>query len=173
VTPLDSDKGDGQLNTKRRARGAQKGNVNAQRHGLFSLQRRLKGAGITKNDGRSALERLKSSWKEEIRAARGGDLSPQQEVLLELAANTWLMASSADDYILERGVVNRRKGTLRPIVEQRAKLARTLRELLGDIGLDRALRHVHLTLADVIASYATEAREDEVVETGADPSAGS
>jgi hypothetical protein len=32
--------------------------------------------------------------------------------------------------------VNKRRGSLRPIVEQRAKLVRSLRELLGAIGLD-------------------------------------
>jgi hypothetical protein len=119
-----------------RARGAQRGNRNAEKHGVYSLSRRLKGAGLAKVDGRSALERLKADWKAEIRAARGGQLSPQLEVLLEVASNTWLMLSSADDFILEHGVVNKRKGSLRPIVEQRARLVRSLRELLGAIGLD-------------------------------------
>jgi hypothetical protein len=119
-----------------RATGAPRGNRNAQTHGIYSLGRRLKSAGLAKVDGRSALERLKADWKAEIRAARGGQLSPQLEVLLETASNTWLMLSSADDFILEHGVVNKRRGSLRPIVEQRAKLVRSLRELLGAIGLD-------------------------------------
>lgn len=119
------------------ARGAPKGNTRARTHGLYSLRRRLNGAGITKKDGRSALERLKVDWKQDIRDARG-ELTPQQEALLEVAANTWLMLSTADDYILATGVVNKRKGAVRPIVDQRARLARTLHELLSDIGLERA-----------------------------------
>jgi len=136
----------------RPARGAQPGNANARQHGVYSLQRRLKSAGLAKLDGRSALERLKRDWKDDVRTALGGDLAPQKEALLELAANTWLMASSADDFILERGAINRRRGALRPIVEQRAKLVRTLRELLTAIGLERA-EPPGETLRDVVARY--------------------
>lgn len=121
----------------KRAPGAQRGNANARTHGVYTLARRLKGAGPTKNDGRSVIERARRDWMNEIRAARGGDLSPQQEALLVAASATWVMLSTCDSYILDHGVVNRRRGTLRPIVEQRAKLARTLRELLSDIGLER------------------------------------
>lgn len=134
-------------------RGGTIGNKANTTHGLRRLDRRLRGAGIAKADGRSMLERLKKSWKEDIRADCGGELTRAKETLLEVAANTWLMASSADDYILERGPVLRRKGVLRPIVEQRGKLVRTLRELLTSIGLDRAAREVEETLADVVAQH--------------------
>lgn len=121
-----------------RSRGAQPRNANARKHGVHALARRLKGAGPARMDGRSVIERARRDWMAEIREARGGDLSPQQEALLVVASATWVMLGTADAYILEHGVINRRRGTLRPIVEQRAKLARTLRELLTDIGLKRA-----------------------------------
>lgn len=120
-----------------RRRGAQPGNANATRHGLSTLRRRLKGAGLKRNDGRSALERIKADWKAEIRAARG-ELSPQEEVLLEAASTTWLLLNSVDAWLLEqRSLVNRRKRELLPVVQQRAGLVRNLRELLGDVGLKR------------------------------------
>lgn len=143
----------------RRARGAQPTNANARKHGLYSLARRLKGAGVTRTDGRSALERLKNDWKADVRAARGNALSPQQEALLEVAANTWLMLSTADDFILERGAINRRKSSVRPIVEQRSKLARTLRELLSDIGLERATKP-RPVLADHVRRHYGKTRDE-------------
>jgi hypothetical protein len=121
-----------------RAPGPPRGNTNAKRHGYYSLARRLKGAGLRKNDGRSALERIKRDWKAGIRSARGGDLSPQQEVLLETAANTWLLLGSVDSWLLDQtSLVNRRRRELFPVVQQRAGLVRNLREILGDLGLER------------------------------------
>lgn len=120
---------------RKRAPGAPRGNRNAQKHGVYALGRRLKNAGLAKVDGRSALERIKRDWKAAVRATRG-ELTPQQEALLEIAANTWLMISTADDWILDHGPINRRRGDLRPIVERRGKLVRTLKEALSAIGLD-------------------------------------
>lgn len=139
-----TERGDGRSNPSKRLedapdrrRGAQPGNANATRHGLSALRRRLKGAGLKRNDGRSALERIKADWKAEIREARG-ELSPQEEVLLEAASTTWLLLNSVDAWLLEqRSLVNRRKRELLPVVQQRAGLVRNLRELLGDVGLKR------------------------------------
>jgi hypothetical protein len=126
-----------------RARGGPPGNEKARKHGFWALQRRLKNAGLRKNDGRSALERIKADWKGEVRDARGGDLSPQRETLLEAAANTWLMLTSVDNWLLDqRSLVNRRRRELLPIVQQRTGLVRNLRELLSDLGLDRTANRV-------------------------------
>ena len=141
-----------------RPRGAQPGNGNAKKHGLFALQRRLKNAGLKKTDGRSALERIKADWKAEIRDARGGDLAPQQETILEAAANTWLLLSSIDDWLLDqKSLVNRKRRELIPVIQQRSALVRTLRELLNDIGLTRVAKDVE-TLGEYLASRAESAR---------------
>lgn len=121
-----------------RARGAQPGNSNARKHGLSTLQRRLSDAGLAKVDGRSALARARADWMNEVRTARGGDLSPSEEALLEAASVTWVLLSSVDAWLLEQpSLVNRRRRELLPVVQQRASLVRNLRELLGDIGLKR------------------------------------
>jgi hypothetical protein len=151
TTPLPSD--DGSAGTPDRAPGAQPRNGNAVKHGHYSLARRLKNAGLKRSDGRSALERLKADWKADVRLSRGGELSPQQEALLEAASNTWLMLSSVDAWLLDQeSLVNRRRRELLPVVQQRAALVRTLRELLGDIGLERTPARRPL-LDAVFASY--------------------
>ncbi len=149
----------------KRARGAQPGNSNRTTHGLSSLARRLRGAGLQRVDGRSALERLKRDWKNEIRTARGGELTPQLEALLETAANTMLMLSTCDNFILERGAINRRKSSVRPIVEQRAKLVRSLRELLTTIGLERE-PELRDPLRELVERYAERKAQDEPDDAG-------
>lgn len=112
----------------RRARGAQAKNANALRHGLHS--RRLE-----QTDGAAALVR---EWQDDVRAALGGELTPQQDALLEVASRTWLMLSSVDAWLLEQpSLVNRRRRELLPVVRERSSLVRNLRELLGDLGLKR------------------------------------
>lgn len=145
--------------------GAPRGNRNAQRHGVKALQKRLQGAGLVQIDGRSDLARLRTDWMEDVRAARGGDLSPQHEALLLVAANTWLMLSTADDYILRKGPLeNKRRGLMRPIVEQRGKLARTLRELLSVIGMTKAPRKKR-NLDDVLGEIGRAGAQDELEAT--------
>lgn len=157
VLPPRADDGRPPTPKPHRARGAQPGNANAQKHGLSTLARRLKNAGVKKNDGRSALERIKADWKSEIRVARGGDLTPQQETILEAAANTWLLLSSVDDWLLDqKSLVHRRRRELIPVIQQRSALVRTLRELLNDIGLSRVAKDVE-TLGEYLASRAADA----------------
>ena len=158
VLPPRADRGAPPATVSNRTRGAQRGNTNARSHGLFSLQRRLRNAGLRKNDGRSALERIKADWKGEIRIARGGELSPQHETILEAAANTWLLLSSIDDWLLDqKSLVNRKRRELIPVIQQRSALVRTLRELLNDIGLTRVAKDVE-TLGEYLASRAESAR---------------
>lgn len=151
-----------------RERGAQRGNRNAKSHGLFSLQRRLKNAGLRKNDGRSAIERIKADWKGEIRTARGGELSPQHETILEAAANTWLLLASVDDWLLDQtSLVNRMRRELIPVIQQRSALVRSLRELLNDVGLTRVAKEVE-TLGEYLASRAESAGATNATESDTD-----
>jgi hypothetical protein len=39
------------------------------------------------------------NWKADTRRDLGGDLSRAQETLLEVAAQTWVLVSTCDDYI--------------------------------------------------------------------------
>lgn len=112
----------------KRTRGAQPRNANALRHGLHS--RRLE-----QNDSAAALVR---EWQDDVRAALGGELTPQQDALLEVASRTWLMLTSVDAWLLEQPtLVNERRRELLPVVRERSSLVRNLRELLGDLGLKR------------------------------------
>ena len=83
------------------------------------------------------------AWKSEIVEALGGEevLSPQRRTLLELASRSKLVLDHADAYLLDLpSLINRRKKTFIPLVDQRERVAEALARRLVQIGLDRVER---------------------------------
>jgi hypothetical protein len=50
-------------------------------------------------DGRSTIAVAVRRWKDDVRRDLGGDLSRAQEAIVELAAQSWVIVSSVDDWI--------------------------------------------------------------------------
>jgi hypothetical protein len=68
--------------------------------------------------------------------------------LVEVAIRTRLLLEHVDAHILALGSLVTRRGRIKPIVEQRDRLAARLEAQLGALGLDRAeTRNVHLERA--------------------------
>jgi len=61
-------------------------------------------------DGRSAIAVAVRRWKEDVRRDLGGDLRAQ-ETLLELAAQSWVIVSSLEDWIARQpSLVTKKRG---------------------------------------------------------------
>ena len=108
--------------------------------GLVPVMRGVSARGLRAIDGRSVAFRAVKVWRNEIVAALGGEenISAQRKTLLEIAACTRLYLNHVDSYLLELStLINRRKKSLIPIVEQRQRLADSLMRQLQVLGLDR------------------------------------
>jgi hypothetical protein len=101
---------------------------------------RIKLAGFSAIDRRTAAARETLAFKRELVAALGGeaDLSPQRRKLVDMAARASLLLDHADAWLFQqRSLVNARAKTLLPILVQRQALADHLTRLLDKLGLDR------------------------------------
>ncbi|TMA31383.1 MAG: hypothetical protein E6J79_20190 [Deltaproteobacteria bacterium] len=83
-------------------------------------------------------------WKEDVRGDLGGGLSRAQEALLELAAQSWVVVSSLDDWLARQPSLVTRKRQLLPVVVQRQQLVDSLSRLLDKLGLRRKQKAVDL-----------------------------
>lgn len=139
------------------ARSGPVGNVNAQKHGLYTLKRALKERGLAAIDGRSAVGRALSQWRADLIRDLGGkdSISTQQEVLVDLAVKSKLLLDSIDAWLLTQpSLVNRRKKSLLPMVRERQVLADGLARYLGQLGLEKRVKVKNL--AEILAGDGEE-----------------
>jgi len=125
--------------------GASVGNVNALKHGLGGLKRRLRVHGLGGIDKRTTTARLLMHWRKDLIQDLGGEeaLSAQQKALVESAARTMLLLGNVDAYLMEQeSIVNRRKRCVLPVVRERIQLQDGLLRLLQALGLKRQPRSV-------------------------------
>src|SRR5262245_2417144 len=109
------------------------------RHGLTAPMVRIKLAGFSAIDRRTAAARATLAFKQELIAALGGEaqLSPQRRKLIDLAARASLLLDHVDAWLFQqRSLVNARARTLLPVLVQRQALADHLARLLDKLGLD-------------------------------------
>lgn len=102
-------------------------------------------------DGRSKVAVAARSFKQDVRNDLGGDLSRAQEVLLEAAAQSWVILASIDDWLSRQPTLITRKRAILPVVESRMRIADSLVRQLKELGLERKARPVP-TLAAYLAS---------------------
>jgi hypothetical protein len=101
---------------------------------------RIKLAGFSAIDRRTAAARATLAFKHELIAALGGEthLSPQRRKLIDLAARASLLLDHIDAWLFQqRSLVNARAKTLLPILVQRQAIADHVTRLLDKLGLDR------------------------------------
>lgn len=114
-----------------------------QSHGLNIVKRAVREL----NRSRKVLDRRTGAgkWLHErretlVEALGGADvLSPQLDAIVDSTVRTELMLGHVDAYLLELGpqIVNRRRRTLIPVVQQRTALANSLLAHLEKLGLER------------------------------------
>jgi hypothetical protein len=122
------------------------------RHGLTAPMVRVRLAGFSAIDRRTAAARETLAFRRDLIAAQGGeaDLSPQRRRLTDMAVRAALLLDHVDAWILgQRSLVNGRTKALLPIVVQRQSLADHLAKLLDKLGLERRARPVP-ALADYV-----------------------
>jgi hypothetical protein len=110
------------------------------RHGLTAPMVRIKLAGFSAIDRRTAAARATLAFKHELIAALGGEaqLSPQRRKLIDMVARASLLLDHVDAWLFQqRSLVNARAKTLLPVLVQRQAIADHLTRLLDKLGLDR------------------------------------
>src|SRR5262245_31905147 len=86
-------------------------------HGAKTLRRAVTLLTTRGLDGRSKVALAVKAWKADIRADLGGDLTRQQEAVLELAAQQWVQVSSLDAWLAQQpSLVLARKRTVLPVL---------------------------------------------------------
>src|SRR5437870_4822681 len=122
--------------------GRQPGAGRKPTHGAAIMRRTLRALTTRRLDGRSALAVAVRHFKDDIRRDLGGDLSRAQEVILESAAQSWVIVSSLDDWIARQPSLVTRKRTVLPVVLQRMQIAEGLARNLERLGLEREAKPV-------------------------------
>lgn len=137
-----------------------------EKHGLTVL-RRLMGdetdLGLKVIDERTRLGRELMAWRAALVQDLGGEgqLSVQQQALIDIVMRTKLLLDTIDHWLLRQpSLVDKRKRQLYPAVVQRTQLADSLARHLGTLGLQRVVREARL--ADYLAAHrGSEAAPDE------------
>lgn len=115
--------------------------------GVFALKHRLKVRGLKALDQRTHVARSAREWRERVVEDLGGDLSTQEQTVLDMAACAWVLLGVIDARIASdpAAVVNWRKRSVVPLVKERTAIAAHLKELLVTLGLKRRVREVGLS----------------------------
>lgn len=121
------------------------GNRGNTKHGLYHRQRMLMERGLDAIDGRTTTGRALAKWREDLVRDLGGDISTQQQALLDLAVKSKLLLDSVDAWLLvQPSLINKRKRSLLPVVIQRQALADALARYLAQLGMERRQKQVSL-----------------------------
>lgn len=124
-----------------------------QRHGLTRLRAAVRTLGPRVLDKRTTLGKALASWKADLVRDLGGNPSTQQMALIELATRTKLLLDSVDAWLLvQPTLINRRRRSLIPAVQERQKLADGLVRTLGALGLERSKQEEPLDLSTYLAT---------------------
>ena len=131
LTPLSDN------NPKRKA-GAPKGNKNAQKHGLRMLKRAVRLLTTRALDKRTSTVKALVQWREDLVRDLGGEVSTQQDAIIDVACKTKLILDSVDVWILEQPtLINKRKKSVIAAAKERQLFADALSRYMAMLGLAR------------------------------------
>ena len=154
--------------SQKKAKGAQRGNMNASFHGVYALMRWRHRNGLP--DGRTAFGRNFREREKEYSAALGGDLSPMMATLVEDTVWLDLYVMTCDQYLSAiRQFV--RKGKTHPLVDVRIKLANSRRENLKIMGFKRVAKEEDSLESYIERTYGNRDGGDEDVDLSKPPTA--
>ena len=132
---------------RRKKRGAPAGNVNAAKHGIFSLVSAMKGTRLL--DQRTQEARTIAATMAGLAASRGerswNDLSPQLQILSRMISFKSLICASAERVLLESD------GPVGELEDRYLKWANSLRGDLVIFGLEKVPREIGQDLEDIRA----------------------
>jgi hypothetical protein len=131
-------------------------------HGLHTMRRTLTTLTTSRLDGRSKVAVAARMFKADVAADLGGNLSRAQEVILEDAAQTWVIRSALDDYIMRQGSLVTKKRALLPVVRERMQVAEHLAKQLERLGLERKPQPIE-TLEQYAVRMAAKKEAEDVV----------
>jgi hypothetical protein len=135
-------------------------------HGLTAWRKTLAKLGTQRLDQRSAIAVAAKRFKADLVRDLGGDVSRQQETVIELAARTWIIIQSLDQWLmLQPSLVLARKRALIPALVQRQQLADSLTRMLERLGLER----VAADAKDLVAALASH---DDASDSRSEPPEG-
>jgi hypothetical protein len=147
-------------NNQKRKGGAPKGNKNAQKHGLRMLKRAVRLLSTRALDKRTSTVKALVQWREDLIRDLGGEVSTQQDAIIDVACKTKLILDSVDVWILEQPtLINKRKKSVIAAAKERQIFADALSRYMGQLGLER--RHKVETWQDILADSSTVHTENE------------
>ncbi len=109
-------------------------------------------------DRRTKAARELLRWRAELVTDLGGEeaVTTQQLAVIDLSVRTKLLLDSVDAWLLTQpSLINKRKKSLLPVVQQRQHLADSLSRYMAQLGLERRAKPA-LSLADYIATKREE-----------------
>ena len=112
-----------------------------EKHGHYRLKRavnELGRRGLRAVDGRTAVGKALTRWRQQLVDDLGGEVSTQQAAVIELALRTRLLLDSIDGWLLrQKSLINHRRRALFPVVRERQTIADALARYLDMLGLQR------------------------------------
>ncbi len=107
--------------------GAPKGSQNNLKHGLSFAKRALTRYGSRAIDQRTHFAKELAKWRRGLVQDLGGDVSTQQDALVDLCCKNKLLLDSVDAWLLtQKSIINKRNKCLYPVVRERQVLADSL-----------------------------------------------
>jgi len=120
--------------------GPPAGNSNGVTHGYYSLRARLSGADL---DKRTAAYKALAEKEQELITALGGDVSPQERIIIADTVKHLLFAASLDRYLMQlKSLV--RKGKVHGVVSERTRIGADIRDNLKTLGLAKRIKEVDI-----------------------------
>jgi hypothetical protein len=96
----------------------QNGRREYSKHGLTVLKRAVNGLGNRAVDKRTRTGKALAKWRADLVQDLGGDVSTQQDALVDLCVKSKLLLNSIDVWLLTQpSLINKRKKTLLPVVK--------------------------------------------------------
>ena len=118
------------------------------KHGLSGMKQALNRLGNRAIDQRTKMAKALKRWEADLIKDLGGSVSIQQRTIIELAARSKLILDSIDTWLLNQdSMINKRKRSLIPVVQQRTQIADSLARYLKDLGLERKIQEIDLSTA--------------------------
>ncbi len=126
---------EGPAATPKRARGAQTGNRNARKHGLYAADARR--VDLRRREDRAVFETLRT-----IEGDLGGveEISSQRHVILEAIGRKLRDLLKLEAYLDGVSIINKRRRCLIPAVLEKHRILESIRRDLETIGLDRKVK---------------------------------
>ena len=132
-----------ELSSSQRAKPTRKAKRTYSKHGLARQKAAFSKRGVHALDRRTRAARELIQWRNDLVSDLGGEeaVTTQQHAVIDMAVRTKLLLDSVDAWLLTQpSLINKRKKSLLPVVQQRQHLADSLSKYMGQLGLERKMK---------------------------------